>query len=622
MRIGNQQLMFWRAAPLAAAALAGCLTLSICRADTEAGPPPASVFDPAIRAEDVREEVRYLASDALEGRGSGTPGGEKAAAFIEERFRAAGLEPLGAGTSFRQSFTFTAGVNLGRKNALTLVGGKPRRSQGLRLREGFMPLAFARNGTVAAPLVFVGYGISAPPIKYDDYQGVDVRGKMVVALRQSPEGDAPHSKFGPWAPLRSKAMTAREKGAVGILFVTGPLTDAKEDLGVFRFDASFADSGIGAAVVRRAPIEALLRAGGRSLRDAQMQIAHGGRHSFPIPGARATLATEVVREERRADNLVGLLPGADPALRDQVVVIGAHYDHLGHGGEGSLARSRAPQIHYGADDNASGTSGVLELAAYFTAQSQRPARSMVFVCFSGEELGLLGSSHFVKDPPLPLARVAAMINLDMVGRLRNDALTVIGTGTSPAWDAILKAANAPLGLRLLPNASGFGASDQNSFYAKDIPVLFFFTGVHPDYHTPTDTWEKINTAGEAKVLTLVADVTRRIADLPERPRFTRSETVQPQMASGGFRVFLGTIPDYSATAEGVTLSGVREGSPAEKAGLKGGDIIVRFGGKAIKNVYDYTFALRDARAGVPVPVTVQRGGQTRVIRVVPARRPG
>lgn len=606
-------------------ALATCLSLLIGRgALPQPAASPPTGLDPAIRAEDVRADVQYLASAALQGRGSGTPGGRKASAFIADQFRAAGLQPIGDGSSYFQPFRFTAGVRQGAKNALTLShgAGKAAPAERLQVREGFMPLAFSRNGTVTAPLVFVGYGISAPPIHYDDYAGINVRGKIVVALRQSPDGDDPKSKFGPFAPLRSKAMTAREKGAVGILFVTGPLTDAKEDLGVFRFDASFSDSGIGAAVVRRAPVEALLRAAGRSLGDLQLKLAHGGRASFPIPGARALLTTEVEREERETANVLGLLPGSDPARRGEVVVIGAHYDHLGLGGEGSLARSHTPQIHYGADDNASGTAGVLELAAYFAAQRNRPARSLLFACFSGEELGLLGSSYLVKHPPVPLSRIVAMINMDMIGRLRGDALTVIGAGTSPAWDGILKQADAPLGLRLQPNASGFGASDQTSFYARDIPVLFFFTGVHKEYHTPEDTWEKINAEGEVRVLNLVADVARRIADAAERPKFVRADSGEAPMASASFNVYLGTIPDYSAQVEGVQLTGVREGSPAEKAGLKGGDIIIRFGSKAVKNIYDYTFALRDARAGVPVNVTVRRAGETRVIPVVPARRPG
>jgi hypothetical protein len=374
--------------------------------------------------------------------------------------------------------------------------------------------------------------------------------------------------------------------------------------------------------VRRTAVEALLRPTGRTLRDIQLKIAHGTEQSFAIPGARATLISQVEREERETANVLGLLEGSDPKLRDQVVLVGAHYDHLGHGGEGSLARSQAPQIHPGADDNASGTTGVLELAAYLAAQPAHPARSLVFAAFSGEELGLLGSAYYVKHPPIPLARTVAMVNMDMIGRLRGDTLTVIGAGTSTAWDQILKAANAPIGLHLQPSMSGFGASDQTSFYSRDIPVLFFFTGVHPEYHTPEDTWDKINADGEVKVLDLVADVVRRIGDGGERPKFVRADHGESQMASASFNVYLGTIPDYSATATGVTLTGVREGSPAERAGLKSGDIIIRFGGKAVKNVYDYTFALRDARAGVPVDVTIRRGSETRVLRVVPARRPG
>jgi aminopeptidase YwaD len=222
---------------------------------------------------------------------------------------------------------------------------------------------------------------------------------------------------------------------------------------------------------------------------------------------------------------------------------------------------------------------------------------------------------------VPLNRIVAMINLDMIGRLRNDTLTVIGTGTSSAWEEILKSANAPLGFKLQQNASGFGASDQTSFYARDIPVLFFFTGVHREYHTPEDTWDKVNTEGVARVANLVAGVIQRIADAGERPKFVRADGPQPRMSSS-FSVYLGTIPDYSATVEGVALTGVREGSPAEKAGLKAGDIIVRFGQRAVTDVYDYTYALRDARAGVPIELTVRRGAETRVISITPARRPG
>jgi aminopeptidase YwaD len=422
-------------------------------------------------------------------------------------------------------------------------------------------------------------------------------------------------------------MTAREKGAAGILFVTGPLTETEEDLGGFRFDTSFADSGIPAAVIKRSFAEELLRPTGQSLSDLQTTIAHTGPHSMPLPGAAATITCTVVRERRETDNVLGFLEGSDPRLREETIVIGAHYDHLGLGGEGSRARESGPAIHHGADDNASGVAGLIELAEYFGAQRPRPPRSLLFAAFSGEELGLLGSAYYVKHPPVPLEHTVAMINMDMIGRARGSVLTVIGSGTSPAWKELLDAANADLvgahegaPLQLRPSASGFGASDQSSFYARDIPVLFFFTGVHKDYHMPSDTWEKINIVGEARIVRFVAAVIERIAGLPERPRFARAESEGPTMASPGFGVYLGTIPDYSEQGEGVTLSGVREGSPAEKGGLRAGDVIVQFGAKTVKNVYDYTYALRDAKAGEPVEVVVLRHGERQTLRVVPEKR--
>jgi Peptidase family M28/PDZ domain/PA domain len=585
--------------------------------------------NPAFTPEEVREHVRYLASDELQGRGSGTEGARKAAAYIAERFRAAGLRPRGD-RGFYQRFSFAAGVRLGEPNRLSLRAGsgrgesgvRPGRSQGspLRLRQDFLPLAFSANGRASGEVLFVGYGISEPRISHDDYAGVDARGRIVLVLRQTPEGDDPKSRFAPFAPLRYKAMTAREKGAAGILFVTGPLTETEEDLGGFRFDTSFADSGIPAAVIKRSFAEELLRPTGQSLSEIQTAIAHTGPHSLPLPGAAATLTCSVVRERRETDNVLGFLEGSDPRLREETIVIGAHYDHLGLGGEGSRSRERGPAIHHGADDNASGVAGLLELAEYFGVQRPRPRRSLLFAAFSGEELGLLGSAHYVKHPPVPLASTVAMINLDMIGRARGNALTVIGSGTSPAWKELLEAANADFKLDLRMNASGFGASDQSSFYGRDIPVLFFFTGVHKDYHMPSDTWEKINIVGEARIARFVAAVVERTAGLPERPRFARAEGEGPTMASPGFGVYLGTIPDYSEQGEGVTLSGVREGSPAEKAGLRAGDVIVQFGGKAVKNVYDYTYALRDARAGEPVEVVVLRKGERQTLSVIPEKR--
>ncbi|HEV2471652.1 MAG TPA: M28 family peptidase, partial [Chthonomonadales bacterium] len=345
---------------------------------------------------------------------------------------------------------------------------------------------------------------------------------------------------------------------------------------------------------------------GRSLRALQNQADSGKNVSFATQDTvRLVLNVRTVRKVTA--NGIGLLPGSDPVLRKQVVVIGAHLDHLGMGGPGALDSSTRPAIHPGADDNASGAAGVMEIARYFS-RAARPRRSLLFIGFSGEELGLLGSEWYVKHPVVRNAETVAMLNMDMVGRLREDKLIVIGSGTAKEWKSLIALTNKTAGFHIAQSESGFGASDQQSFYAQHIPVLFFFTGTHKDYHTATDTADKVNSAGEAKVLAFVAEAAERIADSNSAP--TLQHISEPQQAgpSRGFPVYLGSVPDYSATVAGVRLNGVREGSPAEAAGLKAGDVIVEFGGKPIKNIYDYSYALKDHHPGDTISITVLRNG--------------
>lgn len=572
--------------------------------------------DGAITAGEVRDEIRYLASDELAGRGSGTPGGQMAARYVAEHFAAAHLKPAGDGGAYFQNFPVITGAELGKDNSLEirLPRGKTLEPT---IRQDFLPAAFSASGESSGSAVFAGYGISQPDLKHDDYQGIDVRGKVVIALRKTPEGDEGR-KLEAYATLRSKAATARDHGAAAILLVTGPLSGDDENLGRMEPDGSFADTGIPALLVRRRFVDAMLATRSKNLADVQTAMAHGGPPALDLPDVQVRVHTSIELERRETANVIGLLEGGDPQLENEVIVIGAHYDHLGMGGPASLNPSPEPAIHHGADDNASGTAGVMELAQYFAAQPARPRRSLLFICFSGEELGLLGSAYYVRHPTLPLDRTVAMINMDMVGRMQQDTLQILGTGTSPDWKALLDAVGPHFSLKTKTSGSGFGASDQSSFYARNIPVLFFFTGVHPDYHRPTDTWEKINAEGEVKVLQFVAETTERVADMPQRPRFARADDSAP--ASPGFSVYLGSIPDYSDNARGVALTGVREGSPAEKAGLKAGDVIVEFGSRKIANVYDYTYALRDAKPNVPVDVVVLRGDQRLKLTVVPKAR--
>lgn len=322
--------------------------------------------------------------------------------------------------------------------------------------------------------------------------------------------------------------------------------------------------------------------------------------------------------ELRTQNVFALLRGRDPRLRGQYVVIGAHFDHLGRSTEGALDPDTVA-VRKGADDNASGTAAVLELARILAKSP--PRRSVLFVNFSAEEEGLLGSQYFVDHSPVPIDSIVAMLNFDMVGRLRNDKLIIYGTKTAKEMPAILDSANMETALHITGNGDGFGPSDQTSFYQKDMPVLFFFTDLHEDYHRATDVASKINAAGEARVVSLGESIARSIADRPARLTFVKSAAPAPTTQREGTDVYLGTIPDMAASDQfGLKITGVRAGSPAEKGGLQAGDVIVEFGGKAVKDLYAYSDALYSHVPGDEVQVVVVRNGQRVTLTVTLGKR--
>jgi Iap family predicted aminopeptidase len=328
----------------------------------------------------------------------------------------------------------------------------------------------------------------------------------------------------------------------------------------------------------------------------------------------------VRKETRQTANVVGLLEGNDPVLRDEVILIGAHYDHLGLGGEHSLAPDKIGEVHNGADDNASGVAGLLELAQALAAVRSSLRRSILFIAFSAEELGLLGSNHYVKHPILPLERTVAMLNFDMIGRLRESGVIVYGVGTSPFWASALQRANEAIRLNLRIRDDGVGPSDHTSFYLRGIPVLHFFTGVHEDYHKPSDDAEKITAEGTERIISLAYALVRELDRQPTRPAFVRVREERREAVASGFRVYIGTIPDYAESTDGVKIAGVRPGSPAEKAGLQVGDVILRVGSREIRNVYDYTYALQELKAGEEVEILVSRRGERLLLKVIPERR--
>ena len=591
----------------------------------------------------LRADVTFLASDKLDGRRTGTDGANQAAHYIAAEFKRLGLKPGAKG--FMQEFPFVAGVELGKHDTLSIKLAPGAEVIDLPVGNDWMPLGFSTNGSAEnSQVVFVGYGITAAEFKYDDYAGVDAKDKVALAFEGTPDGDNPHGQFGRYEDVRWKAIAAKDKGARALLVIASENNFKNERLTKLQYDNMGGDAGLPVVVISQQMASRILGHTFESLSGAQsssdlsklVMDKSSGKTSFsaPVKDTSISLTTDVARRLAPGFNIVGILEGSDPKLKTETIVIGAHYDHLGRGGEGSLA-PRSGEIHHGADDNASGVAGVLELARIFSQKTMRPKRTLVFIAFSGEEEGLVGSNFYVNHPIMPLAQTVAMVNMDMIGRLKDDKLIVGGAGTSSQWhDWIAKANEAATGkttgiqpasatstqrFALTLTEDGFGPSDHSSFYSKQVPVLFFWTGTHEDYHKPSDTSDKINYDGEARVLSMVLDVIRAIDRNEQRPVYTvaKSESTGRTM---GFKVSLGTIPNYADTSDGLRLDGVRDDSPAAKAGLKAGDLIVKIAGRDIHNVYDYTYALGEMKAGEEYEVELMRGTERLKLKIIPAAR--
>jgi aminopeptidase YwaD len=582
-----------------------------------------------VSAELIRKHVEFLASDKLEGRRAGTSAEAEAAKYIAKEFRSYGLEP--AAPNFLQPFTFVSSVKLGAKNSVQIKS--PGGSRSLKVGEEFMPLAFSSSDLAAGPVVFAGYGISAPELQYDNYASLDAAGKIVLILRGSPDGENPHGRFAqhtaPGLEIQQKTLKAREKGARGVIFISAEQDFKQDRLSRLHHDLNFLNAGIPAVIITRQVADSLLARAGSPLAEAENRAKQSAA-SLALENTSIEFKTDVAQVNGNSSNVVGLLKGSDARLASEYIVIGAHYDHLGLGGAGSLAERPEGSIHHGADDNASGTSALIELARVLAAHRAQLKRSILFIAFGAEEVGLLGSAAYTKNPVVPLTSTVAMINMDMVGRLRNSSLTVGGVGTSPAWKPLLDKLNllATNGsssggearrFNMSLSQDGFGPSDHQSFYVRDIPVLFFFTGTHDDYHKPSDTAEKINAEGITAIAEFVREVAAAVATEPERIAFNRVK-VESRPTGRGFRVYLGTVPNYSDQSDGMKLDGVRPGSPAERAGLKAGDFIVKLGSVPIKNVYDYTYALGELKAGEEIDVHIRREGREMTLKLTPDKR--
>jgi hypothetical protein len=575
-----------------------------------------------ISSTEYLDIIKYLASPEMRGRGTGSPELEKAAAYIRDQFRSMRLMPL-SGDSYYQDFDVTTTARLGQRNSVTFTSGD--QPQSLRFQDDFIPLNLSGAGAASGTVVFAGFGITAPEYNYDDYARLDVKGKIVVVLRHEPQEFDDKSVFEgkvytAHSQIFSKASNAKIHGAKAVLMVNDVAAHSGDgdDLEKFGATAGPDNAGIEFVQVKAAIVNKWLAPTGKSIEDIEADIDKTLHpESFALPETlRLSMNIDIAREVKTVHNVGAYLPGET----NEYVVIGAHYDHLGLGEQFSMAPSLAGTVHPGADDNASGTAGVIELARWFSREPKHH-RGILFLTFAGEELGLLGSSYYVNHPVLPLQDAVAMINMDMIGRIRDRKVYVGGVGTGTTFAGLLKQLTPKHDFEAdVTERAGYGSSDHTSFTTKQVPVLFFFSGLHADYHKPSDTWDKIDAPDAVRLLDLVADVTDHLTDSSARPQFVRvAETQAPQevanphsgkVSGGGYGPDFGSIPDFTELPNGVRFADIRPGSPAAKAGLKAGDILTEFDGKPIQNLYDFTYALRASHPGQEVLVKVLRGNQT------------
>lgn len=587
----------------------------------------ASAVAQVASTESYIEDVKFLASPELRGRGAGTPELDRAATYIAKKFAEAGLQPAGE-QGYLQPLQVTTGAVMGDENRLSIQ--EPSGPRTLTPGQDYAPINFSSSGTASGQLVFAGYGIDAEEKSYDDYAHLDVKGKIVVVLRYEPpsfSGGQGSRRYTSHANLISKAINARNQGAVAVIIANGYRAGSQEDeLIKFGSVSGPADAGIPMVQVKNDVVEGWIKGSGKTLRELQEAIDDSNApQSLELAAdLRAELQVDVERKQADVNNVIGYWPGET----DEYVVIGAHYDHLGLGDESSLAPDSVGEVHPGADDNASGTAGVIALAEAIAARGKQ-RRGTLFMAFAGEEIGLLGSKYWTDHPTKPLEDAVAMLNMDMIGRVDKSKVYVGGAGTAQVFQQLLDEAAKDAPFDVAASQSGYGSSDHTSFTTKGIPVLFFFSGLHADYHKPSDTWDKINAKAAVGVLDVVDEIADDLRVSETRPEFIREVTSNDPHGGappgsgggGGYGPYFGSIPDFAEVPNGVRFADIRPDSPAAKGGLLPGDIMTGFDDKPIKNLYDFTYALRDGRVGQTIAVKVLRDGQELTLSVTLGERP-
>jgi hypothetical protein len=574
----------------------------------------AQIVEPEITTKELEAHVYFLASDELEGRKPGTEGGMEAARYIRDQFISFGLKPIGE-NGF-QYFNVTTGITKGIDNRMALNDSI------FELNIDFIPMPFSSNADVTAEVVFAGFGmeIDHDSLQWNDYKDIDSEGKWVLILRGDPEPDKDESLFISSSSDRDKALLARDNKAAGVLLVNGPQFGDKLLSGTF--DRVTADVGIPVINISQSVANIILENSGKNINDLEKEIIKNMQTASFSAGEIISGTTELIKNEVSTQNVVAIIEGSDSILKNEYIVIGAHYDHLGFGGEGS--GSRTPDtlaIHNGADDNASGTAGIIELAEKLSNNRDQLKRSIVIMAFGAEEMGLLGSQFFTSNALVDLKDVKAMFNFDMIGRLDtvDKGVMLAGTGTAVEFESWLASYEEESNLAFNHSPEGYGASDHASFYASNVPVLFFTTGAHPDYHTPDDDADKINYEGQKEILDYAYPL---IIDLANRDNNLTYQEAGPKERTGGsgrrgLKVKLGIMPDFTATEnDGLGVGGVTAGGPASKAGMLKGDKIVAINGMAITNIYDYMNRLKKLKPGETISVDIIRNGNKKVLVVV------
>jgi hypothetical protein len=575
------------------------------------------------------DDVKYLASPELKGRATGSPELETAAAFLAGKYREFGIAPAD-GKSYLQAFDVTTNAKLGPNNRFAFRTGSRR---AILDAADYVPFSFSSVGTFKGSVVFAGYGITAPEYHYDDYAGIDVKGKIVLVLRHEPQENDEKSVFAgkeltAHAAFTNKATNAKMHGAAAMILIDDAGNHPHDIPELVKFGSTDGpkDAGLEIVEVKESRIDGWFDAAGKNLATVQAQIdkdLHPQSFAFPT-SIDVEGQVDIQHEVKTVHNVAAYLPGTT----DEYVIFGAHYDHLGMGGQFSLTPS-VTAIHPGADDNASGTAGVIELARWY-AKQPRQKRGILFLNFSGEELGLLGSAWYVAHPELPLDNAVAMINMDMIGRIREGKVFVGGTSTGNGLRPLLEKVAAKYPLKIdFSEGPESSSSDHTSFITGQVPSLFFFSGLHGDYHKPSDTADKIDAPDAAQLLTMVSEIADDLRAEIDRPKFVKAApnphggSVGPVggSTSGGYGPWFGSIPDFGEGVKGVKFADLTPGSPAAKAGFKAGDVMVEFDGKKIDNLYDFTYALRAKQPGEKVQVKVLRDGKAVEETVLLTKRP-